>query len=563
MNTRCWNFTTLTMAALAAFLAGGCGGDPAASLDSGVPVDSAIATDASRLDAGVFEDAGRADMALIDAAELDAGLDAGSDAGPAPNQQAYVKASNTDVSDSFGYTVALSADGNTLAVGAPNEDSNATGVGGAEADDTAGSSGAVYVFTRTGETWTQQAYIKASNAGTGDHFGSKVSLSADGNTLAIGAPDEDSNATGVGGNQTDNSAGFAGAVYVFARAAGTWTQDAYVKASNTAGQDFFGTAVSLSADGNTLAVGAYGEDSNATGIGGNQADNSATLAGAIYVFSREEGVWSQEAYVKASNTDAEDMFGTIVSLSADGNTLAVGAQDEDSGATGIGGNQADESTGGAGAVYVFSRAASVWTQTAYIKASNSEGADYFSGGLSLSADGNTLAVGAYGEDSNARGIGGNQADNSAEESGAVYLFVHAGSVWTQQAYVKASNTDAGDFFGGRVSLSADGSALAVGAVYEASIATGVGGNQADNSARDAGAIYLFTREAGSWAQRAYVKASNTEALDGFGGGMMLSSDGSTLAAGASTEDSNAIGIGGDQADNSADGAGATYIFAVP
>ena len=115
----------------------------------------------------------------------------------------------------------------------------------------------MYVFTRSGTSWSQQAFIKASNTGIGDFFGSSVSLSDDGNTLAVGAPHEDSNATGVNGDQTDNSVAFAGAVYAFTRSGSTWSQQAYIKASNTArASDHFGNAVSLSGDGNTLAVGA-------------------------------------------------------------------------------------------------------------------------------------------------------------------------------------------------------------------------------------------------------------------------------------------------------------------
>jgi hypothetical protein len=127
----------------------------------------------------------------------------------------------------------------------------------------------------------------------------------------------------------------------------------YVKASNTGAYDFFGTSVSLSGDGNTLAVGANQESSAATGINGNQADNTAAYSGAVYVFSRTGSTWAQQAYIKASNTGANDSFGTSVSLSGDGNTLAVGANLESSAATGINGNQADNTTILSGAVYLY------------------------------------------------------------------------------------------------------------------------------------------------------------------------------------------------------------------
>ncbi len=152
----------------------------------------------------------------------------------------------------------------------------------------------------------------------------------------MGATYEDSDAKVIGGNENNNSAADAGAVYVFSRSETTWNQQAYVKASNTDAGDHFGSSVSLSSDGNTLAVGARGEASKAKGIiDGDEDNNEASNAGAVYVFSRSETTWTQQAYVKARNTDASDEFGFRVSLSSDGNTLAVGAIFEGSNATGI------------------------------------------------------------------------------------------------------------------------------------------------------------------------------------------------------------------------------------
>ena len=473
----------------------------------------------------------------------------------------YIKASNTGAGDMFGRSVALSADGNTLAVGAFEESSSATGVNGDQTDNLAGFSGAVYVFARSGPVWEQQAYIKASNTDAIDRFGRSVSLSADGNMLAVGATDERSSATGINGDQFDNSAFRAGAVYVFTRSGSLWEQQAYVKASNTEVDDLFGLALSLSADGNTLAVGAIREDSSATGINGDQADNSTPDAGAVYVFTRNGSLWEQQAYIKASNTDEFDGFGARVSLSEDGNTLAVRAFNEFSSATGINGDQTDNQATTAGAVYVFARSGSVWEQQAYIKASNTDELDRFGSGVTLSADGNTLAVGATGEDSSATGINGNQADNTfAEGSGAVYVFTRSGSVWEQQAYIKASNTDGGDTFGISISLSANGNTLAVGASNERSGATGINGDQNENLAPSAGGVYVFRRMGSLWEQQAYVKASNTDAGDFFGDEVSLSADGNTLAVGARNETSGATGINGDQADNSVDIAGAVYLY---
>jgi trimeric autotransporter adhesin len=193
----------------------------------------------------------------------------------------------------------------------------------------------------------------------------------------------------------------------------TWTN---LKASNTGVDDYFGDSVALSGD--TLAVGASGEGSAAQGVGGDQANNTASDSGAVYVFQRSGTTWLQEAYLKASNTGAGDLFGTSVALSGD--TLAVGAFREDSGARGVGGDQDDNSASDSGAVYVFRRSGTVWQQEAYIKASNTGADDYF--GYSVALSGDTLAVGAPYEDSAAQGVGGDQTDNTASDSGAVYIF---------------------------------------------------------------------------------------------------------------------------------------------
>ena len=253
----------------------------------------------------------------------------------------------------------------------------------------------------------QATYLKASNTGARDQFGDSVALS--GGTLAVGAKDERSDATGVNGNQGNNDALNSGAVYVFTYAGGKRRYDAYLKASNTGGGDLFGDSVALS--GNTLAVGATAEDSDATGVSTTTpitANNGASNSGAVYVFTRDaRGTWTQQAYIKASNTGADDLFGGSVALSGD--TLAVGAQSEDS------------AFQNSGAVYVFTRSVTTWTQQGPpLKASNPGLRDSFGSSVALSGD--TLVVGAIGEDSDATGINGNQHNGSGTaDSGAVYV----------------------------------------------------------------------------------------------------------------------------------------------
>ncbi len=190
---------------------------------------------------------------------------------------------------------------------------------------------------------------------------------------------------------------------------------------------------------------------------------------------------------------------------------------------------------------------------AYLKASNTGVQDHF--GVSVGLVGDTLVVGAYQEGSGATGINGDQADDSAPNSGAVYVFQRTGSIWVQEEYLKASNPGADDEFGGSIALFGD--TLAVGASREGSTATGVNGPKGVDNAVASGAVYLFRRTKGSWMQGAYIKASNTGAVDWFGTSVALSGD--TLAVGAPRESSSATGVDGNQVLNSATRSGAVYV----
>lgn len=407
------------------------------------------------------------------------------------SQQAYLKASNTKSGDQFGWSVAVSGD--TVVVGARFESSNARGVDGDQSNINSPASGAAYVFVRDLDgNWSQQAYLKASNTGSGDQFGWSVAVSGD--TVVVGAHAEDSNATGVNGNQIINSAPDSGAAYVFVRDEdGNWSQQAYLKASNTDPGDQFG--ISVAASGDNIVVGAFREDGNSTGVNGDQGDNGVSNSGAAYVFVRDEGGgWSQQAYLKASNSNAGDEFGESVAVSGD--TVVVGAHWEDSNATGVDGNQHNNSAPDSGAAYVFVRDENGnWSQQAYLKASNTGGAaganpfgDQF--GESVAVSGDTAVVGAPFEDSIATGVNGDQDDNSANRSGAVYVFVRdAAGDWSQAAYLKASNANAADFFGNSVGFSSN--TVVAAAWGERSSATGVDGDQSDNSTGASGAAYLF------------------------------------------------------------------------
>jgi len=464
-------------------------------------------------------------------------------------QQAYLKASNSDVGDRFGSSVAIS--GEIVVVGAPLEESNATGVNGNQSDNSAPHSGAAYIFERVGGVWSQQAYLKASNADVGDLFGHSVAIS--GELVVVGTYTERSSATGVNGNESDNSARGSGAAYIFERVGGVWSQQAYLKASNSESGDAFGWSLAIS--GELVVVGASFEDSNAIGVNGNQSSNGAGGSGAAYIFERVGGVWSQMAYLKASNTDQSDQFGASVAISDE--LVIVGAPGEDGNAVGVNGDETGNSRTSSGAVYVFERASGVWSQQAYLKASNADVDDGF--GVSVAIFGELAVVGARHESSNATGVNGNEFNNSVFHSGAAYIFERVSGVWSQNAYLKASNTDVDDEFGLSVAIS--GERVIVGAWQESSNAIGVNGNESDDSAINSGAAYIFERVGGLWSQMAYLKASNTGASDQFGQAVAIS--GELVVVGAYFESSNATGINGNGSDNSADVAGAAYTFELP
>ncbi len=160
------------------------------------------------------------------------------------------------------------------------------------------------MFTRSGNIWSQQAYLKASNTGAQDSFGSSVSIA--GETVVVGARNESSNAREVDGDQSNNSVGRAGAAYVFTRSGSTWSQQAYLKSSKTRTLDSFGQSVAIA--GNTVVVGGWGRNNT---------------SGAVNVFARRGSVWSEQAFLESSFSGHGEAFGFSVALA--NNTVVVGA----------------------------------------------------------------------------------------------------------------------------------------------------------------------------------------------------------------------------------------------
>ena len=419
-------------------------------------------------------------------------------------QQTYVKASNTGPGDRFGSAVAVSGD--TVVVGAYWEDNQSE-------NTELLNSGAAFVFVRNGSTWTQQALLKPSNRGAGDEFGYSVAI--DGNTVVIGAHQEDSGSTSVNSTPNENAAN-AGAAYIFVRSGTAWSQTAYLKASNAGAGDDFGHSVTVSGD--TVVVGAPLEDSTYVE---NPANNSNPDSGAVYVFVRGTP-WTQQAFLKSgSDNSASSQFGVVVSVSGD--TLAIAWPYFANGSL----------------VNVYQRFGSAWVLLKFL-----EGPFNSVTSVAASSDG-TIVVGDH-------LVGLNDQGLAQWESGSAHVFIRSGFDWNLQQTLLPSNGESGDWFGFTVAIS--GETVVVGAIHE----DGAAGNQNTNGFPDSGAAYVFARNGATWSQLDYLKASNVEAGDLFGLGIAVS--GNTIVVGAHDEDSGAVGVGGSQNNNGATNSGAAYIF---
>jgi hypothetical protein len=423
-------------------------------------------------------------------------------------QTAYLKASKSGSVDHFGYSLALDRD--TLVVGAFYEDSKATGVNGDDSDNSLQDSGAVYVFVRNGTDWTQQAYLKASDTSSNAFFGTSVAVSGD--TIAVGQIEDDIFNPAIAPTRP-------GAVYVFVRDGTTYRQQAKLTAKAGKPGDMLGASVAL--DGDNLVAGA------------SRGDGDAHDSGTALLFQRSGTSWTETHTFKASLGAEGSLFGSEVAIAGD--VVAVAAQEESVSISRGGGVYVFEGSGSSwgpaqrlqppmpiqdatfgfamalhgttiavgapradfialstvkrapGEVYVFERGTDSWMPSALLKASNAAQSDYF--GFSVALDADSLIVGAIGEAAGGHGLNPDPQQGSATFSGAAYLFARNGAGWTQNEYLKASNTDQSDGFGYNVGISK--TSLAVAAIYEASSTSGVNGDQSDNSSTNAGAVYVF------------------------------------------------------------------------
>jgi hypothetical protein len=324
-------------------------------------------------------------------------------------EQAKLIASDGVQGDTFGFSVSI--DGDTAIIGA------------VEDDDNGDASGSAYIFTRSGTTWSEQAKLIASDGAEDDYFGKSVSIDDD--TVIIGAEFDDDNGFG------------SGSAYIFMRSGTSWTEQAKLLASDGEEGDGFGWSVSI--DGDTVIIGAYGTDDN------------GDYSGSAYIFMRSGTSWTEQVKLLAPDGEANDLFG--ISVSIDDDTALIGAH-------------GDDDVVNSGAVYIFLKSGTSWTHQAKLLASDGEEGDAF--GWSVSISGDFGIIGAPG------------VDDNGYLSGSAYIFKRSGISWTEQAKLLASDGEEENQFGFSVSI--DGS-------------TAIIGTPADNDNGDlSGSAYIFTRE---------------------------------------------------------------------
>jgi Flp pilus assembly pilin Flp len=358
--------------------------------------------------------------------------------------------------DANGSSVSVSSDGSIVAIGATRN--NGSGV----------ARGSVRVYKNISGTWTQ---IGADIDGEvdGDTSGNSVSLSSDGSIVAIGA---DAN-SGNNGNLL-----LSGSVRVYKNISGTWTQIG-ADIDGEANMDFSGHSVSLSSDGSIVAIGAV------------LNDGSGTDAGSVRVYKNILGTWTQIG-ADIDGEAAGDHSGGSVSLSSDGSIVAIGADQNDGSGT------------NAGSVRVYKNISGTWTKIGADIDTEASG-DSNGSSVSLSSDGSIVAIGA----------GAN--DGSGTDAGSVRVYKNISGTWTQIG-ADIDGEAAGDYSGWSVSLSSDGSIVAIGAY----------GN--DGSGTDAGSVRIYKNISGNWTQ---IGADiDGDAADNQSGRVSLSSDGSIVAIGA-------------------------------
>lgn len=317
-------------------------------------------------------------------------------------QEAKLVATDKASNDEFGISVCLNSDATRVVIGAFNADGGST------------DSGKVYIFLRTGTSWTQEAMMQASDKSSTDHFGISVTIDDAANRCMVGSA---SRGTGQGG------------VYVFTRSGTSWAQEAIIQADIPQINSYFGNSISTDSTGVRVAIGSYGY-----AIGGN-------ARGKVFVYIRSGTVWTLEQGFIASDGATSDQFGCSVAIDSTGTRVVVGS------------NFADNfGTPNSGKTYIFTRSGSSWIQEQILTASDKSSNYSFGYSVSINSDGSKILIGSIGA-----------LVDTIPTTGKGYIFTRSGTVWTEGGGIYPATRAAGDQFGTSVSISKDGTKCVIGA----------------------------------------------------------------------------------------------------
>lgn len=423
-------------------------------------------------------------------------------------QQANFQPADVGGSDFYGDVLEISNDGNTIAVGCRGEYAiyihtrsgstwsqqqkiEITGVSGyigrqgvalsgdgdtlAFSDSTFDGIGRVYVWTRSGSTWSSERVIEYTDADSdldsSDRFGSSLSLTDNGNTLVIGCFKEDQDGSNTGG------------VYVFTRSGSTWSFQQRLQSNPVIASSEFSNqrhGVGISGDGNYIVVGAGSSNKS-------------------HVFNLSGGTWSQQAILTPSG-GTPGTNAPSVDISQNGDTVIVGVP------------LSDGEASNAGAAYVFTRSSSTWSQQARLNHSTAAASDFFGWDVGISNDGNTAIVSAYADDI-----------SSSTDAGSAFIFTRSGSTWTEQKELNQSTVYAESYFGHQSRISGDATTAIVSA----------NGYDTGSAPYDVGMVYIY-EQGRQWSEQ--QKIQETTFGSNFGHAVSISGD--TVVVGSHNEDVN-------------------------
>lgn len=395
------------------------------------------------------------------------------------NESAILTASDKASNNYFGYSVSIDSDGTRIVVGAYGASAGGFSI-----------AGKAYVFSRSGSNWTEETILTASDKAANYYFGFAVSIDSDGTRIVVGSIYAKS---GTVSN--------AGKAYVFSRSDTTWTEEASMsEAANAAAYTNYGRTVMISGDGNRIIVGAS-----------NAAPGGVSSAGRAYIYSRSGTTWTEEAVLTASNISASAYFGRGTVITTDGSRVAVGSYGASPSATSM-----------AGAVYVFSRSGTSWTQEAILTASDKAANDNLGIGLSISSDGTRIVATAH-----------NASRNSITSIGKTYIFSRSGTSWTEEAGFLSSDGVASDKFGSYTAISNAGSFAMTSAVQAGSPGYTLSGK-----------TYIHKRNGVSWSELSIMTASDKVTSDYYGRSIAISGDEKFAVIGADSADPGGISAAG-------------------